>query len=469
MKNVITDLGLNPDGTTDNLAALNVAIAAFVITDGAWFWPAGTYRLSATPSVIPNSSVWYGEGMTLTSIKGTRAAPSSTATLSVSGRSNVTFRDLHVTTTDDVNAAQQCIDATGSTNFTCRDVKVSNAISAGIRAASKAVAMRYFGGECTNVYQDNSASCFSGDFSYSFIQGTYFHDNATQNTNTRHCIYINGAANPTNITIANCVFKDYGGGNAIEFNGNASGNVGGLGYNYLVKGCSFSSTLGNNAITASDVNGCSIVGNTVYNVSGFSLVGNSLTNFLVANNTCTNGTAENGITFITVTGGGYGGRITGNVYSKAFGLYDASCGIRVQGITEGLEIDNNTFSGISVGVLLTGHAAGNTVNDVDIYDNRFSNQAGSVSVITNGRYVVQPSGLTAGVAVDGIVSNIRIKNNKVANMQYEIVFTTNTPATGSNGQADSVSFTSNAGAVIGYLNGALPTNHPLQRVEAIPL
>lgn len=468
MKNVVTDFGLVANGVTDNLAALNVAIAAYTTADGAWFWPAGTYILSATPSAIPNGSLWYGEGMTLTAIKGTRAAPSGTATLSVNGRTGVTLRDLHVTTTDDVNASQQCIDATSSTNFTCTNVKMSNAISAGMRAASKALVMRYTGGEVTNIYQDVSASGFSGDFSDSLIYGTYFHDNATQATNTRHCVYISGTANPKNTMVQNCVFRNYGGGNAVEFHGSGSGTIAGASYNLSVDNCVFDSTYDQPACVIQGTIGASFTNNKIYNVSGVVLEGALNWGFIVDGNVLTAGTVFEGAIFCTINSAiNGGGRVTNNVYTKAPGFLDTGVGVYANGAVQGLTIADNSFANIYCGVLLTTNTAGN-VNGVEIRDNKFSVSPGSVDQAA-GRYVAIPTGLTAGIIVDGAIQNCKLSNNTCSGLNYELAFTTNVPATGSAGTADGVSFTSTAGATIGYFNGVKPTNHPLERVDARPL
>jgi len=468
MKNVITDLGLNPDGTTDNLAALNAAIAAYAVADGAWFWPAGTYRLSATPSVIPNSSVWYGEGMTLTAIKGTRAAPGGGAVLSLTNSQNVTLRALHITTTDDANACDQCAIIGGSNNLFCDGVKLSFGYSAGFRMPARATRLRFMNGEVTAIHQDFSASGFTGELADSLIANTWFHNNATESSNTRHCIYINGATNPTNVAIEGCIFNSWGGGTAVGLKGDSSGSVTGAAYNLSVSGCTFDTTgVGGSCIGPQGVQGLNISNNSFFFGSfgsqGIQITGDCWNFNIDGNNFMSPPTETDGVAISLANGNG-GGRITNNMLAMANARYDVSSGVNVFGSVGNLEIANNTFSGMGNAILFSTAAvfSPNNVGVGNIYchDNNFNIPPGAISVATGGRVVpgLSVAGQSAAIVVDGRCSTLQMLDNKSTGFTYDLVFTTNVVATGSAGQADTVQYRLIATPVVICTNSAVPTN-----------
>lgn len=481
MKNVTTDLGANNlvgDGATDNLAHLNSAMTAWVVSDGAWFWPAGTYILSAKPSVIPNNMVWYGEGMTLTVIKGTRAAPSSTPVLDLSSAQNVTLRDMHITTTDDVNSAQQCIDCTSSVNLFCHRVKMSNGYSAGMRTSTKSVGMRFIGGEVTNFHQEPSCSGFSGDFSDSLIAHSYFHHQNTVQVTTQHYIYINGTTQPRNTTILGCVFTTFNGG-PVDFAGGFTPTTAAL--NLQIIGCTFDGTdsIANSCITmkgciAPKVLDCGffLTNSVVGSMNGISPFGSNLVNYIIDGNTCTfNDPTYNGA-FIAIGGGLagsilLGGKICNNTISNLNGQISDVRGIYAIS-ANGLEIHNNTFNGLYAGVMLSSGTAGN-VKNVYIHDNFMRNDVGATN---NGQSynLGLPNGKTAGVILDGTMSGIRMRNNVVTGVDYEVAFTTNNSnLLDTSGNADNTWLSVNPeGSVVVYVNGAKPTNFSWQRYQERP-
>lgn len=471
-KNVTTDLGANNlvnNNSTDNLAHLNAAMAAWVATDGEWYWPAGSgYVFSATPNAVPNGMVWRGEGPGLTIINGTRAAPSGGAVLSFVNSQNVAVTDMTITTPDTANACDQNALVGGSVNLLFRNVKLSNGNSAGVRASSRATSLRFFQGELTNIHQNASAAGFSGELADAFIGGTYFHNMATETSNTRHCIYINGSTNPTNVTIQGCNFTAWGGGEAVALKGDGTGSVTGAGYNLAVNGCSFDTTSASGAcVSAQGVQGAQITNNLFYFGSSSSAgiaVSGDCWNFLIDGNNFMSPPIETESLAISLSGGNGGGRISNNVIAMANARYDVSRGIQVAGSVGNLEIDNNTISGLGCGILFTTAQtyAPNVqgVGDIYCHDNNINIPTGATNLTTGGRFVPGLSvGQSAAIVVDGKCSGLKLFDNKTAGLTYDLVFTTANGSTGSSGQADDIRYRFvNASPAVAFTNGAIPTN-----------
>lgn len=483
MKNVLTDLGANnlvADGTTsggtDNTAAINAAMAAWTPANGAWFFPAGQYNFNSTPNAVPNGMVWYGEGMNLTTLFGYRTSASATAVLNLASTQNVTLRHLQVSTLDTANAAQQCLDCSGSTNLSCERVKVSNGFSAGLRAASKANFLRFVDGEVTNFHQSTSASGFSGDFSNSVIKGTYFHNELAPYVNQQHAIYINGSANPSNTLIQNCMFTRWPSGAMIDLAGDEAGTPTGTARNLRVDSCSFShggltaTPIASEFVTIRGVIGAAVTncsmdldGNngSFYGTSAIQVFGENSSDFLISGNVITVTSPNFGGSAIALgNAGGYvgGGRICDNVFALPNGYTNNMTGIFAPIGLDGLEICDNTFTGATVGVWLAGaNATAPQFNNVSIHNNTFK-QAISPIFGTSGFTTGLGANVAVGVLIDGNVSGISIVDNRCLNFNYELAFTTgNGSKFVTTGNASNVTYKVTTGTV-GYAGGAAPTS-----------
>lgn len=451
MKNVTVDLGANnlvADGSTDNTAHLNAAMAAWTTADGAWFWPAGQYNLNSKPNSPPNGMMWYGEGKGLTTIYGFRAAPSVTCVIDLTSTQNMTIKDLTCTTLDTANAAQQSFDVTSANNILFERVKMSNGFSGGIRASSSATNIRYLDGEITNIHQDPSASGFSGCLSNCLIEGNYFHDTSTESGGTRHCVYFNSnpGENVRGSKVRNNTFVTYGNGAAIAFKGDGSGSATGAGYSLSAVGNSFDTTSTSGpCLSAQGVQGVHFVGNNVYaKQPGASLfqINGDCWNFVIDSNVFYTPHNYFGGEFIVIQGGNGGGRVSNNMFAKANSYYELCYGVFVLGSTGNLEICNNTFVGMYCGVLLStgvSYSPGaQGVGDIHIYNNNLNIPAGGTDVTSPAGAVVGLSnGQTAAFILDGQVKSIRIENNKVNGLNFNTVFTTGS-FLGSSGNADAV-------------------------------
>lgn len=461
---VTTAFGANNlvnDNTTDNTAKLNAIFGGTstpaLTAPYTLYFPGGSgYVFASTPTAIPSNVTLCGDGKNQTIIKGTRAAPSGGAVLSVGANSNITLRDLYITTPDTANACDQCVGSSGATNLVMTRVKMSNGNSACLRAASPTQVFMS-GCELTNVHTNASGSLISGSLVNSVINSCWFHDNGGL-LNTNHCIYLSGASVPQNVVISNNVFQNYT-GSALDLTGNPGVtpalNIDVIGNTFIPASANATSIM-----DVQTVFGINIVGNTFNMTYGGTMALYSTQNFVISNNVfnmLATG-ANRGVAGISLVDDGTlnrGGLISNNVFSAPSGLMQFGSGIQMYA-AQNVSVVDNVFTGLFLGVGLNGAATG--VSYIEIRDNSFNNPIGGTNTTGPG-YFYGNNNTYYGIGVDGACPHLRALDNYCQGLTYELFFT----RFNFTGQTDSVKFRSASWAgsntnTFGFQGSAAPTN-----------
>lgn len=398
----VFDYGATGDGTTDDAAAVQLALNV----GGTVFFPAGTYLIGTTLNVLSNTQVLLDQTATV------KAKSSLSGKLfSVSGKTNVKITggifdgnkasaasatdviyiynssSVWVTNTTVQNANGRNIYVEGpSTSSVSKNIYIQNNSLTG--AASACITFTYTSNILieNNMVFSNATGLTSGESSYIAIVGNSFYSNTNDGCAVgNNCSYI---------TIT---------GNVSQNNGAEGINVDGCNHAVITGNTSFNNLIGitvwnrspgtslakRNVVSANTVSTCTQVGILVADGNTFTLIeGNSVDNcgsHGVQINECANSVVRDNIINNNAgsgiyTAGSIGLRIEGNVCTG-----QTSYGIRlVQGTGAGrITVTNNVLAANSggYGIYDEANGSGNVISN-----NIFTDESSSV-VQTSNIYV----------------------------------------------------------------------------------
>ena len=476
--NVTTDFGANNldnTGATDNTSKLGAIFGGTSIpaltAPYTLYFPAGTYKFSSEPSAVPSKVCIVGDGMNQTFISGARASHLTDDVWQLSTNSDITIKDLQFTTSDDANAVSQGLSAAGGSGIVLERVKFTNTYASGLRltAPTQIMATQC---EFTHIYQHANASMISGALASSSFTACRFYANGGT-TNTSHCVYLNGSTVPSNVSFVGCVFQNWSGGQAIEFDGDELATPQ-LAQCVTVDSCQF--LYGSNSAAAIVANEAQ--GFTVNNCQFFSTAGgmNGINIFTCNSWAVTNCTFNNASTVFggvmvqsglasTANVGTYG-IIKDNVFVCGNGTYSLTTAVGLFAANYVL-IEGNVFVGVGLGIQT--YAFGNTANasNITVKNNQMLIPPGATKHTSGGAYFGSSTN-TYAFASDGPATNIRFIDNVVSGFTYEVYFTQSSYT----GQVNGFTYRNgNFGAqgTFGFANSAAPTNMVRLGASSMPV
>jgi len=331
------------------------------------------------------------------------------------------------------NYAGWAVGAGGFADAVIDRCKFTGYWGAALRGADIIDALRCNLTEFTNINTsltpfNSSGSAVGGRYNNTVFQGCWWHDTGTPTTTNGKawCLYLN--SNVRSVSIVGCKFERIlGAGISSE----SYGDPFDVSYNLAINGCTFDNFVnGLQAIQANTIDGLDISGNTfkLYNGAG-SVSVYDVQSWAICNNTFVNDLATTIDTLggIGVNMANYNGLIAGNIFHYAHNIMNGFA-MAVIGCRE-LDIVNNRTTGYPVGVHLW-NASNNPITGVNVVGNKFAAEANAVRNFPHGS---TSRNVTCGVLINGACDQVRVRRNRVVNMDADVVFVNESGGTGTPG------------------------------------
>lgn len=208
----VRDFGATGDGSTDDTAAINAAIAFIPSTGGVLFFPAGTYRITGALSISNRSITIVGEGEGVSIIKVDAAVDCINIVQNseqyFTSIKNISLRTTQLNVGDAITIDYSAADTTGQTIQRCLISQVE------IRGTGEKGTAGFENGIVTTDLTNSIIECCS-------FGGYKTANTPAGRTNAVSFIKLQGANSPVEMFISNC--KAYVCQNGVEIIGTIEG------------------------------------------------------------------------------------------------------------------------------------------------------------------------------------------------------------------------------------------------------